>query len=204
MTKLFCIGANKTGTTSLRAFFADHGYRCGDQAAGELLMGHYAAGHWQPIINLAATADFFQDLPFSARHTYRHLAKAYPDARFILTRRDSAETWYHSLVRFHARKFGDGVHPPTAAQLMAAEYRYPGFAWIAHKALYNTPIQDPYHRDTLLRWYYMHCEEVHAFFAPFPERLLDVAIEDPLAAQKIAIFADLKLQYPTLPHLNAW
>ena len=36
--KVFCIGMNKTGTTSLQTFLSDHGYSLGNQNEGEMLL----------------------------------------------------------------------------------------------------------------------------------------------------------------------
>ncbi len=201
--KVICIGANKTGTTSLNQLFINQGYRCGDQLQGEMLIKHYAAGNWKPIIDLVATADFFQDLPFSAMHTYKHVAHHYPGAKFILTLRSSADEWYESLLRYHATKFGDGVHAPNKAQLEAATYRYPGFAWDANRALYTSPESDPYHRPTLVAWYENHLAEARVFFAERPGQFLEIEISDAQAAAKIAFFAGLE-NTTILPHLNKW
>jgi hypothetical protein len=201
--KIICIGANKTGTTSLNAFFAAHGYRCGDQRQGEMLIKEYAVANWKLIIDFVSTADFFQDLPFSARHTYKHIAEYFPDAKFILTRRRTAAEWYESLIRYHAVKFGDGVDAPDMAQLKAATYRYPGFAWEANRVLYGSPESDPYHRATLMAWYDDHLAEARAFFAGRPEQFLEIEISDAEAAAKIAFFAGFE-NNSTLPHLNKW
>ncbi len=200
---VICIGANKTGTTSLNAFFEMNGFRCGNQMKGEMLVKDYAAGNWQPIVDFVGTADFFQDIPFSARHTYRHIFPAYPSAKFILSRRQSADEWYTSLVRFHAGRFGDGLSAPTADQLRKATYRYPGFVWEAHCALFGTPDDNPYHYQSMIDWYETHLQEVRTFFAGRPEQLLEIEISDPLAATKIAIFAGFE-NTATLPHLNKW
>jgi hypothetical protein len=39
--KYFCIGLNKTGTTSLRQEFIDSGFSVGEQWIGELLLDYY-------------------------------------------------------------------------------------------------------------------------------------------------------------------
>ncbi|MFT6996418.1 MAG: hypothetical protein ACJAQ4_000159, partial [Cryomorphaceae bacterium] len=56
--KIFCIGMNKTGTTSLEKFMELHGYACGDQVSGELLLTDFASGNFQSIIDFCQTADF--------------------------------------------------------------------------------------------------------------------------------------------------
>lgn len=209
MTKVFCIGANKTGTTSLAAFFRAHGYTVGDQAAGELLFTDRAAPDYgERVIALAATAGFFQDLPFSGDDAYTFLAEAYPRAKFILTKRSSAEVWYRSLTEYHAKKFGNGTEPPTANMLKKATYRYPGFMWDANRALYPSPPEDPYRKADLTAWYIKRISDVRSFFSAksgpvgSPGRCLEIDIKDPAAAKKIAEFAGFEPRLPILPHLN--
>jgi hypothetical protein len=209
MCKVFCIGANKTGTTSLLEFFRHHGFSCGDQASAELLfVSAYAKKDWAAIIDFAEKADFHQDLPFSAAGTYKPLSIAFPKAHFILSKRRNAEDWYDSLVRFHARKFGDGQHPPTAGQLKAATYRYAGFMWDANRLLYPSPPEAPYQKADLLAWYEQHLHDVRQHFAAMaqrdggPSRLLEIEIEDLEVAKKIAAFVGFTLQLPILPHVN--
>jgi hypothetical protein len=91
--KVFCIGRNKTGTTSLKRAFEDLGYPVGDQRKAEILTGkHYFDGNFQPIIDYCKTAQVFQDVPFSYPETYKYLDKAYPGGKFILTLRDDPRT----------------------------------------------------------------------------------------------------------------
>lgn len=203
MEKIFCIGANKTGTTSLAAFFRAHGYRCGDQAAGERLYTDRASPDYpERLLELTGTADFFQDLPFSGDDAYTFLAEAYPSAKFILTKRSSAEVWYRSLTDFHAQKFGNGTDPPGAVELQKATYRYPGFMWDANRALYASPPDDPYRKSDLIAWYEGRIETARNFFSG-KESFLEIAIEDPHAAKKIADFAGIECRLPILPHLNS-
>lgn len=209
MRKVFCIGANKTGTTSLLDFFKHHGYHCGDQSHGErLFVQAYAKKDWQAIIDFAKKAIFHQDLPYSAPHTYKALDAAFPDALFILTKRKSADEWYASLTRFHAEKFGNGIDPPNAVQLKAAQYRYPGFMWDVNRLLYDSPPDDPYHKPSLIAWYQSHLSDARAYFAhneaakQGTPNLLEIEISDPDAARKIAEFAGFECKLVKLPHLN--
>ncbi len=209
MRKVFCIGANKTGTTSLLEFFKHHGYHCGNQAHGEMVfIETYAKKDWQAIIDFAESATFHQDLPFSAAHIYEALDAAFPDALFILSKRKSADEWYDSLTRFHARKFGNGVDPPNAAQLKAAQYRYPGFMWDINRLLYDSPPEDPYHKPSLTGWYETHLRDSRVYFSRNEaaqngqSNLLEIEISAPDAAKKIADFVGFDCRLHKLPHLN--
>jgi hypothetical protein len=112
-TRFFCVGANKTGTTSLTAFFENLGFVIGSQTAGETLLRDYAVRNFRPIIELARTAAFFQDVPFSCPLTFQALDAAFPGSKFILSVRNDADQWCDSLIRFHAKLIGKG-RTPTA------------------------------------------------------------------------------------------
>ncbi|NNK80793.1 MAG: hypothetical protein HKO93_04780, partial [Flavobacteriales bacterium] len=64
-SKIFCIGANKTGTTSVEKALIDLGYRMGDQKKALHLIEDYKRREFKPIIRFCKTADAFQDAPFS-------------------------------------------------------------------------------------------------------------------------------------------
>ena len=55
--KLFCIGFNKTGTTSLAAALFSFGLRVGDQAQAELLLDDWARRDFRRIIAYCRSAD---------------------------------------------------------------------------------------------------------------------------------------------------
>ena len=102
-SKYFLIGLHKTGTTSIEHLFKNWGYVVGDQSQGERLLHDWYIRRFDRIISLVKTADFFQDTPFSLPYTYVVLDQYFPNAKFILTIRDSADQWYQSLVRFHSK-----------------------------------------------------------------------------------------------------
>jgi len=87
--KIFVIGNNKTGTTSIGAALEALGFSLGNQADAELLMEDWAKRDFQRIVDYCETADAFQDVPFSLEFTYQVLDYAFPDSRFILTVRNS-------------------------------------------------------------------------------------------------------------------
>jgi hypothetical protein len=68
--KYFCIGRNKTGTTSLKKAFEDLGFIVGDQRAAELLADrHYFDGDFEEIVKYCKTAQVFKNVPFSYSNT---------------------------------------------------------------------------------------------------------------------------------------
>src|SRR5690606_32146124 len=104
--KIFCIGRNKTGTTSLAAEFKELGYPVGHQRTAEKLIDYYIANDFQPIIDYCRSAQVFQDAPFSWPETYKYLDEAYPNSLFILSVRDNAEQCYNYLTKFHSKLYG--------------------------------------------------------------------------------------------------
>ena len=108
--KVFVIGANKTGTTSMNKFLQDMGYRMGPQRKFEMLLHQYYDGDWQEILKIIHNYEAFQDVPFSksTNSFISELRRLYPTAKFILTTRDDASEWHSSLVRFHRKLWYGG------------------------------------------------------------------------------------------------
>ncbi len=199
--KVFCIGLNKTGTTSLEQFMRENGFKCGDQAEGELLINAYTDKRWDEIVSFCNSAEFFQDLPFSAPKTAEVLLKKFPDAKYILTIRESAEVWYKSITEFHKIKFGKAGNLPTKADLNRALYRYKGFAWDANRALYDSPEKEPYQKVTLIKAYEDHIHNVNQLFKG-KQNLLIIDIGKRDAVQHLNNFLGIKSNLNTMPWLN--
>lgn len=200
--KIFCIGRNKTGTTSLQRAFEDLGYPIGNQRKAEILTGyHYFEGNFQPIINYCKTAQVFQDVPFSYPETYKHLDKAYPGSKFILSVRDNPEQWYQSITRFHAKKFGKNARIPTSEDLKAVSYIWPGYMYNVVR-LHGTPEHDPYNKAIMIEHYERHNRDVIAYFKDRPEDLLVINIADKGSYQKFIDFLGIKSPYHDFPWEN--
>lgn len=161
--KVFCIGLNKTGTTSLQKMLIAYGYKLNVQRDAEMLSVDYGKRNFTPIIQHCHTADAFQDAPFSFPYTYVLLDHYFPNAKFVLSVRDSAEQWYNSMVKFHSKIYGNG-NVPTEEDLKKAFYRYEGKPWETNRILFNTPPGEPYHQPTLVRYYENHNFNVREFF----------------------------------------
>lgn len=199
--KVFCIGRNKTGTTSLAAWLEASGFRMGRQAAGELLLDDWAARRFDPIVEFCRSADAFQDIPFSLPFTFQALDRAYPDARFILTVRESAEVWADSLIRFHSQLAGAG-RTPTRTDLKAFGYRRPGWIWDVIRLTYGADVEHPYDRARLMAHYTRHNESIMDYFSTRPGRLLRLDLAEPQSGAQLARFLDLDAPARPVPHLN--
>jgi len=97
--KIFCIGLNKTGTTSLKKEMILQGFVVGNQRKAELLFDDWVQRDFRRIIRYCRTAQFFQDEPFSCPYTFIAMDQAFLGSKFILTIRDDAEQWYNSLIK---------------------------------------------------------------------------------------------------------
>jgi hypothetical protein len=200
--KYFCIGKNKTGTTSLKKAFEDLGFIVGKQREAEYLSNtYYFHGNFDPIIKYCKTAQVFQDVPFSLPNTYKYLDKAYPGSKFILTVRDDPEQWYNSLIKFHAKLFGMGGNIPTAEDLKNAEYISKGAAYNLIK-LYKTPDNDPYNKEILISLYEDYNKKVMAYFKNRPNDLLVINVSKADDYKRFVKFINVESQYSEFPWEN--
>lgn len=200
--KVFCIGFGKTGTTTLEQVLTDFGYSMGDQETGEFLVTDYSRGNWAPIIEFCRSADAFQDVPFCLPYTWLILHEHFPDARFILTVRDPQE-WYRSLINHHSSSFGDGINPPTSAQLENALYRgkYRGFVYESIKAIWKNDDSDLYNKDAMLACVQRHNEDVRHFFKG-KHNFIEIAVENDPDYARLAAFLGVSTTGVAFPHLN--
>ena len=202
--KIFCIGRNKTGTTSLESFFRSNGLRVGNQARAELLIDDWARGEFGPIVEYCRTAEVFQDVPFSLAHTYAALDQAYPDSRFVLTIRSSPEEWYNSLVRFLAQTMMSSSIPPSLADLERFSYRGVRKGWLlkTHTLVYGYPAVPLFDKGAYMAHYEAHNAAVIDYFN-HRDDLLMVNLAERDAFERLCRHTGLDpaLARP-LPHLN--
>src|SRR5690606_13764325 len=140
-------------TTSLKIAAKDLGFEVGNQKAAELLFKDYLKRDFRSLVRYCETAEFFQDIPFSLPYTYQILDYAFPDSKFILSVRDSAEQWYESFIRFQIKVNGVDGRLPTKEELLANDRVFKGFAYWTKNDVYQTEDDDPYNKDILIRHY---------------------------------------------------
>jgi len=201
-TKYFCIGRNKTGTTSLEQAFKDLGYTVGDQLTAETLANTcYFDGFFEPIINYCKDAQVFQDAPFSFPDTYKILDVAYPGSKFILTIRDDAEQWYQSLIRFHAKLFANGV-TPSADDLRKTDHKIKNYIFNSVVRLHGTPEDDPYNKEIMIKHYLDHNEQIVDYFKDRPDDLLVINISQNDSYQRFIDFLEVESPDSDFPWKN--
>jgi hypothetical protein len=179
--KIFGIGFQKTGTSSLNRALRMLGYR----AAGGLRINHPKgvsiapplsnAKVWPAALAYAQTADAFSDAPWPL--LFRQLDAAFPAAKFVLTVRND-ERWIGSMVRH----FGD-----RPSDVMQWTYEVPCVAG---------------HEDECLRVYRAHNEAVRAHFAERPHDLLEIDFERGAGWRELCVFLGKPVPAAEFPHDN--
>lgn len=149
--KVIGVGLNKTGTKTLRHCMQHWGYRhqSFDLKAFEL----YRAGKLDELLDWMEDFDSFEDWPWPLM--YREIDQRFPGSRFILTLRDTPETWYRSLCKMAVRM----------GPLNDFERHIYGYA------------MPQGHRQEHIDYYETFNREVREYFRDRPEQLLTVCWE---------------------------
>jgi tetratricopeptide (TPR) repeat protein len=200
--KIFCIGANKTGTTSVEHVLRSLGLSVGNQEQAEMLLYDWAKQDYRRIIGYCQSAQAFQDVPFSLHGTYRVLDEAFPRSKFILTVRNNSDEWYQSLVRFHSKIVGKG-RIPTANDLRQFNYRFPGYVLDVMRLSYGIDESGVYDPERYVQYYEQHNDQVKEYFASRPNDLLVLNVEHPDAIERLVKFLGFSYTGQKMPHANS-
>ena len=202
LPKVFCVGFNKTGTTSVSTVLQRHGFKLGDQSRGEALLAAWSRRDFGQIARFCRSAQAFQDVPFSLPYTFQALDQIFPQSKFILTERETPEQWYGSLVRFHSRLWADGVRECTARDLKDAPYRYRGFAYDYQTSVFGTPDDDLYNEEALKAVYLRHNHSVKDYFRNRPDDLIVINLSRKPDYQRLCGFLDVESSEQDFPWDN--
>lgn len=200
-TKVFCIGCNKTGTTSLGKALDDLGYVVGDVGKAQGLIKNYAQRDFKSIIKFCKKVDAVQDAPFSWHYSFIHLDQAFPTAKFILSVRDSDEQWYQSLVKFHSKLFGENGSIPTAEQLKNSFRPQGRNVWENWIEKFDVTEEDPYNRDILIDYYTSHNKMVIDYFKN-RDNLIIINLSDEDSYRQFCEFLGKDALYDRFPWEN--
>lgn len=187
--KVFVVGTNKTGTTSLDGYFKSCGFLSSPQSVFEALADDYRAGNWGGIIRAIRRYETFQDNAFAhATDDFLELLKReFPRSKFILTVRDSEEQWYNSLVRFHSKLHFSGRTNITWEDVKSLDYIRPGSLYDLMLSIVGTDELSPYDREAWTRFYREHNACVRRHFVG-DDRLLEINLADADAQLRLAEF----------------
>ena len=103
-SKIFCIGYNKTGTTTLGRSFEILGYR-NSSFNPAIWRNYYIDNNIIKILNYTAKFDSFDDLPWLKEDMIPILDKVFPNSKFIYLVR-TEESWKKSFYNWRFKTFG--------------------------------------------------------------------------------------------------
>lgn len=131
--KVFGIGFNRTGTSSLKLALKKLGFNV--LVRNGQFVKRYSNDRTKWILNNIEEWDAFQDWPWPMLHVdlLDHLGE---DARFILTRRATPEKWVESL-----KKHSERTNPDSHQRRVMLGYDYPHGLEEEHIALYDNHLK---------------------------------------------------------------
>jgi hypothetical protein len=150
--KVFCIGFQKTGTTSLYAALETLGYKTAAVAGRDFTAERLAGEGAALCIDTARDFDAAQDMPWPI--FFRELDAAFKGSKFILTVRDE-ESWFASI---------EGHFGANEGEMQAFVYGRDAAAPAGNKARYLETLKG-------------HEAAVRAHFAGRPDDLLVMDLE---------------------------
>lgn len=201
-TKLFGIGANKTGTSSLRKAMKDLGYVTGNQKVAKTFIEDWGIRSFDGLINFCKSAQFFQDQPFSMPYTFIALDQAFPNSKFILTVRDNPEQWYNSITKYMGKKWGVEGRTPTKFDLQNADYIRKGWLWNTLLMLRDVDHDDIYNKEATIQRYLEHIRVVKDYFRNRPDDLLILNVADKGAHKTLCDFIGRETDQLDFPWTN--
>lgn len=211
--KVFGIGANKTGTTSLQSIYYMLGLEVAPQHDGELYGVQAQKGNLQPLAQYVSKYDAFQDAPFSVKGTYAQMDALFPNSKFILTFREP-EQWFNSLHQFHKKILQiTGSKAITKERMASVTYLYPGYLEDIHELNWLISVDEKlawkkdwnlaYNREHYISVYMERNRQIIQYFSERPDDLLVIDITMEKDTAKIVDFLKLPPQLVTnMPHLN--
>lgn len=172
-TKVFGIGLQKTGTSSLGKVLKTFGYNVNQ--TDYVMMTKLMEGDKEPIRQRAEEFDGFEDNPWPI--VYKDLDNWFPGSKFILTIRDK-DNWLKSIIKHYGKK------------TFEFEQWYYGVDYpIGNEAVYVDKFEK-------------HNKEVLEYFKDRPDDLLVVDWEKGDKWDKICPFLGVEIPSEPFPHLN--
>jgi len=175
--KVFGIGLNKTGTTTLGKCGEILGYRCtgGNRA---LLEDVVLRKDLTNVRHVVSQNDLFEDWPYPL--IYKELDQLSPNSKFVLTVRRDPDTWLKSLENHSMR-----THPTRHFRKLVYGHNYPHHAEREH-----------------LEFYSRHNDEVRAYFKSRKTDFIEVCWENGDGFARLCRFLGREIPDTAFPHVN--
>jgi len=212
--KLFCVGWNKTGTTTLEAVLRAYGYQMPNQQEQETrLTLPVLRCDYTELRRFVDRYDAFQDRPFSQDETYAVVDALFPDSRFILSERDP-DAWFDSMQRAHRKVFGlDTLQGLTEQDVLTRfNYLFPGYLHAITKRLLTQFDGDRpvvrwdllYDKDFYVAAYLARNQRIKRHFQDCPHRLLVIDVTQEPTTRRVCEFLQIPAELAfAMPRLNA-
>jgi hypothetical protein len=212
--KVFGIGANRTGSTSLSGALSVIGLEVAPQADGELTSVALSKGKFEGLKAYVDRYDAFQDAPFAIKSTYAQVDALFPDSRFILTVRDP-DAWFASFLRHHQKALDvtPADRKPGLADFRKNDYLFTGYRQFKFETDWILEVGESlklerdwklaFDKDHAIAAYNRRNAEIVRYFSERPGDLLVIDVTREKTTEKIVEF--LKLPRPlitAMPHLN--
>ena len=211
--KIFCIGYNKTGTTTLETVLRLYGYNMPNQHQQEIRLSKSTFNtSYDELTSFCSNYDAFQDMPFSQGLTYVAADAIFPNSKFILSER-SAESWYKSICKFHKKVFKlDDLSKLTEKDVIEKfNYLYPGYSHSNKERqlssfennLMKVNWEQLYAKDWYIDMYKRRNEEIKRYFMRVPEKLLVIDVTQEKTTERICHFLNIPIECVIdMPHSN--
>jgi len=177
LPKVFGIGLNKTGTTTLGECGKILGYRC-TSCDRALLKEVVLKNDFTLIKNTVDQFDLFEDWPWPL--IYRELDQMYPGSKFILTTRKSEDVWIDSIKSYSMK-----TSPIKHCRKLAYGFSFP------HK-----------HEQQYLDFYRKHNDNVRDYFSGRSSDFIELCWENGDDFEKLSNFLECNNPEVPLPHAN--
>lgn len=200
--KVFSIGFNKTGTTSLEAILQEYNFRMPYQGTQEKILTTSASKlEYRKIRGFIDKFDAFQDLPFSNGMFFIACDALFPNSKFILTVRDEDE-WFRSLLRFHKKVFQFDDEKSLSEDFLKKitlgveeEYVYKAMKrmiTIVDENYIPTPRWDLLYNEEYFKYIYRERNKnIVRYFSERPDKLLIVDLTKEKDTEKICNFLNI-------------
>ena len=212
--KVFGIGENKTGTTTLQEIFNIIGLNVAPQLEGELCGFQAYQGVLADLKRYIENYDAFQDAPFSIKTTFAQVDALFPSSKFILTYREP-EAWFNSLLNFHKKIFhvDASIDKPSREDMRKFLHPYPEYVEVMSENHWLIDIDEQFNARVNWDLLYMKNHYVDLYvernksivrhFSARKSDLLVIDITKEKDTSKIVEFLGLPSSLITaVPHLN--
>ncbi len=177
MHKVFGIGLNKTGTTTLQHCGTALGYHCSGSSR-QFLKEVKIRNNLSNLEKHVDYYDLFQDWPWPL--LYREVDRIAPGSKFILTVRRNEQAWLESLKKHSMR-----TRPIRHSRKIVYGHRYPH-----------------YYPDEYLAVYRRHNDEVRSYFADRQNDFVELCWEHGDGWDKLCGFLGKEIPDAPFPHAN--